>query len=297
MPSSFAAHAALLVAVAAGAYLAGRSVPADFDAVDVTDYVASTGKVGPFAPNLALKTKVKPLLKGQLHAPETVWFGPGGDGSEPEVMFAASSHDGRVLVIDPVSNTAKTWAYTGGLPLAGHVLPRVAKQPDQYVAVGGVGLLLVNGTTRQSTILCNHVGDRFVTFADDLTVTSDGRYVYFTDASKFRPVYLGKDLFSGMVASQYDAMDGHKTGRVLRYDTATAKCTLVADGFWFANGIALSKDEKSLAVSETFGRKVCLLLYFIFILFNILFPRCGPSTSPPAPRSPSRPSSPTSSTA
>ena len=46
-------------------------------------------------------------------------------------------------------------------------------------------------------------------------------------------------------------MQGGPSGRLLSYNPATKKTHVVAQGFWFANGVALSKDESFIAVVET----------------------------------------------
>ena len=48
-----------------------------------------------------------------------------------------------------------------------------------------------------------------------------------------------------------DILEQAATGRVLAYDPATTSTHVVAHGFSFANGIALSSDGQSLFVSET----------------------------------------------
>ena len=48
-----------------------------------------------------------------------------------------------------------------------------------------------------------------------------------------------------------DIMEQSATGRVLAYDPATGSTRIVARGFSFANGIALSSDGHTLFVTET----------------------------------------------
>ena len=42
----------------------------------------------------------------------------------------------------------------------------------------------------------------------------------------------------------------------MRYDPHTRQTTVVADGIWFANGVALSPDGSFVAVVETAGMRV-----------------------------------------
>ena len=46
-------------------------------------------------------------------------------------------------------------------------------------------------------------------------------------------------------------MQGAASGRLLSYNPKTGKTHVVAQGFWFANGVALSRDESFIAVVET----------------------------------------------
>lgn len=46
-------------------------------------------------------------------------------------------------------------------------------------------------------------------------------------------------------------VQGEPSGRLLSYNPATGKTHVVAQEFWFANGVALSKDEDFIAVVET----------------------------------------------
>jgi sugar lactone lactonase YvrE len=48
-----------------------------------------------------------------------------------------------------------------------------------------------------------------------------------------------------------DILEQSSTGRILEYDPASKATRIVAKGFSFANGVALSSDEKTLFVNET----------------------------------------------
>jgi hypothetical protein len=100
----------------------------------------------------------------------------------------------------------------------------------------------------QTTVLANRVGaDDPIRYADGVVVAPNG-IAYFTDAStRFAPASWGGTL----EASVLDVMEQSATGRVLAYDPATRTTRVVARGFSFANGIALSADGRSLFVNET----------------------------------------------
>ena len=46
-------------------------------------------------------------------------------------------------------------------------------------------------------------------------------------------------------------MQASHTGRLLRYDPASGRTDVLADGLWFANGVALAPDESYVVVVET----------------------------------------------
>jgi sugar lactone lactonase YvrE len=72
--------------------------------------------------------------------------------------------------------------------------------------------------------------------------------IYFTDASRrFGP----KDWGGTFNASVLDILEHSATGRVLEFDPATHATRTVMRDLCFANGLALSADERSLFVAET----------------------------------------------
>ncbi|HRC85025.1 MAG TPA: SMP-30/gluconolactonase/LRE family protein, partial [Thermoanaerobaculia bacterium] len=82
-------------------------------------------------------------------------------------------------------------------------------------------------------------------FTDDVAVASDGR-IYFSDAS------------SRWGAKQYlfDLLEARPWGRLLRYDPATRTTETLLENLYFANGVALSKDEDFVLVNETYRYRI-----------------------------------------
>ncbi|MFF4935587.1 SMP-30/gluconolactonase/LRE family protein [Micromonospora sp. NPDC000729] len=79
-----------------------------------------------------------------------------------------------------------------------------------------------------------------VHLADNAAVAGDGT-VYFTDSSDRFPLSHWKR----------DLLEHRPNGRVLAYDRRTGRTDVVADGFYFPNGLALSPDESALMLAET----------------------------------------------
>jgi sugar lactone lactonase YvrE len=87
-----------------------------------------------------------------------------------------------------------------------------------------------------------------VVFADGVTVARDGT-VYFTDAAALPPQrYPSKGNRYEVVEAVTDAILMGPTGRLLRYSPAQDQTTVLMEGLWFANGVALSYDETFVLV-------------------------------------------------
>jgi len=59
-----------------------------------------------------------------------------------------------------------------------------------------------------------------------------------------------------MYASKLDAIRGKPTGRLLQYDPETEEVKVLAQNLWFANGVAVDKDETYVLVAETMLMRV-----------------------------------------
>uniref|UniRef100_A0A8C3XHB0 Adipocyte plasma membrane-associated protein n=1 Tax=Cyanoderma ruficeps TaxID=181631 RepID=A0A8C3XHB0_9PASS len=80
-----------------------------------------------------------------------------------------------------------------------------------------------------------------LSFINDLTVTRNGRKIYFTDSSSKwqRQDYL------------FLIMEGTDDGRLLEYDTVTKEVKILMVGLRFPNGVQLSPAEDFVLVQET----------------------------------------------
>jgi sugar lactone lactonase YvrE len=80
----------------------------------------------------------------------------------------------------------------------------------------------------------------FCRLANAVVEASDGS-VYFSDAStKFENEKWVLEL-----------LEAKPYGRLLKYDPITRKTTVLLDGLWFANGVALSPREDYIVICET----------------------------------------------
>lgn len=189
---------------------------------------------GPTAPNEVLR-QAEVLAVG-YPGPEDVYVDPQGNVYSGLV-------DGRIIRVLP-DGKVEVLVDTGGRPLGMEIGP----QGDLIVADGVRGLLSVplpNPTPESIKVLTTTVDGKPFGFTDDLAVASDGT-VYFSDASsKFHESeYI------------YDLLESRPHGAVLSYHPATGETKVVLDDLYFANGVALSRDEDFLIVNETYRYRI-----------------------------------------
>jgi sugar lactone lactonase YvrE len=195
----------------------------------------SPGYTGPHAENQKLTTLHKIDLHGET-GPEHITIGPDNHLYVPVLS-------GRILRIAQDSGQQHVYADTGGRPLGmafdshGNLVVADAYKGLLSVAADGAVTLLANQVTPSDPIR----------FADAVTIARDGT-IYFTDASqRFAPGDHGGTNNAAIL----DVLEQSATGRVLAYTPATRQVRVVANGFSFANGIALSSDEQTLFVNES----------------------------------------------
>ena len=221
-----------LVLLAAAAYLFAWPVPAEPRA-----WTAPTapGYVGAHAPNTRL-AGLRTIELGGEFGPEHMVIGPDGK------LYAAMT-GGAILRMDPDGANQSVFANTHG-----RVLGFEFDAQGQLIAADAMRGLLAIGADGTVRVLTDHVSPTDpIRYANSIVVAGDGT-IYFTDASgRFAP----RDWGGTLEASVLDILEQAATGRVLAYDPASARTRVVAHGFSFANGIALSTDERTLFVSET----------------------------------------------
>lgn len=92
-------------------------------------------------------------------------------------------------------------------------------------------------------------------YANDLAIASNGD-IYFSDSAVVPPAVGSKGFADTARAFFLIAMEGKPTGRLLVWRAATKTTEVVAEGLWYANGVALSTDESYAIVCETLPRRV-----------------------------------------
>lgn len=185
---------------------------------------------GVLSPNIDLQNAGL-LGKGLVHGPEDIAFDAQG-------RLHAGLHDGRVIRLE--GDKVITLANTNGRPLG----MQFDASGNLIVCDAWKGLLQLSPDGQITTLVSEVMGVP-LTFTDDLDIAADGK-IYFTDAStRYRqPDYV------------LDLLEGRPYGRLYVYDPATRTARLVLDGLYFANGVALSKNQDAVFVAETYRYRI-----------------------------------------
>ena len=214
-------------------YLAAWPVPVSPVAWEAP---ADPGHAGPFAPDSSLAA-FESLSLGAHEGPESVAQDAAG-------RIYVPTRDGAILRFPAGAGAGaapEEWANTGGRPL-GLAFDATG---TLFVADGERGLLAID-TSGAVRLLADSADGVRIEFADDLDVAADGK-VYFSDASTKFGVRAQRDAD----ASLLDIIEHGAHGRLLEWDPATGRATVVARGIDFANGVAMTPDQQAVLLCET----------------------------------------------
>jgi sugar lactone lactonase YvrE len=156
-------------------------------------------------------------------------------------LYAAVA-SGNIVRMNPDGTAQEVFVNTGG-----RVLGFDFDGGGRIIAADAVRGLLAIGPDRKVTVLADQVGGDPIRYADAVVVARSGK-AYFSDASgRFSPAHWGGTFEAAVL----DIVEQASTGRILEHDLATGVTRVVAKGFSFANGVALSSDEQTVFVAET----------------------------------------------
>ncbi len=162
----------------------------------------------------------------------------GADG-----LAYVATHEGAIIKVDIQEGSYTEFAKTGGRPLG----IEFGVDGVLYVADAYLGLIGIKPSGELEVLASRTVDGSAIDYADDLDVTADG-IVYFSDAStKFGAKANGGTY----AASLLDVMEHGPNGRLLAYDPVKKETNVLLDGYSFANGVALAKDDSYLLFVET----------------------------------------------
>jgi sugar lactone lactonase YvrE len=195
---------------------------------------------GEWAPVDTRLDDVEILAVPKGHGPEDVVVGPDGH------VFAGTE-DGCVWRWAPDAHAGATpelLADTGGRPLGIEVDPR----DGSLIVCDAYRGLLRLGSDGTIADLTHTAGGTRIMVCNNAAVSAGG-VVYFTDSSHRFPVsHWRRDL-----------LEHRPNGRVLAYDPVSGRTDVVADGFYFPNGVALTPSEDALLVCETVAHRLLRL--------------------------------------
>jgi sugar lactone lactonase YvrE len=195
---------------------------------------ADAGLVGLFEPNDRLAS-ARMINLGDHEGPEDIAVGPGG------FIYTATS-DGNILRFDQNGNNVEVFANAGGRPLG----MEFDADGNLIVANAYLGLQRISPTGSVSTLVDEYEGKK-INYADDAAVAANGT-IYFSDASS----KFGASINGGSYkASLLDLMEHGAHGRIFRHDPVSGETSVLVDGLNFANGVAVSEDQRYLLINET----------------------------------------------
>lgn len=163
-------------------------------------------------------------------------------GKDGKLYTAMAS--GNILRMNPDGSELEVFANTGGRVLgfdfdnAGNLIAADALQ----------GVLIISPDGKIQKLIDNdNDDDSPARYPNSVIVASTGKIFITNSSGRFAP----SDWGSVFEASMLDIVEQSATGSILEYDPAQKTVRIVARGLSFANGIALSQDEKHLFVIET----------------------------------------------
>jgi len=170
----------------------------------------------------------------------TLWATPGA-GPEDVVIDARGRVvtglvTGDILAFPPGGGDPVVLANTGGRPLG------IEREPDGeglVICDTHKGLLRLDPSGRLETLVDAYEGQP-LRFTNNAAIASDGT-IYFSDTST-------KYTFE---TYERDLLEHQPRGRLFAFDRRTRETRLVLAGLYFANGVALSRDESFVVVAET----------------------------------------------
>ena len=179
---------------------------------------------GDFAENRVLQG-MELFATPNSHGPEDV-------AVDAEGRIYVGVEEGQILRYAADGSDPQVFAHTGGRPLG----LDFDRDGNLIVADALEGLLSIN-PGGGVTVLCTEAGYHPFRLTDDVDVDSQN-VAWFSDAS-----YKWNDHMN-------DVLESAPNGRLVKYDLNTGECSVVLDGLFFANGIAVSPDETYVLVND-----------------------------------------------
>lgn len=205
-------------------------IPSPVDAV-AFEPPRAPSMTGPYQPNQILD-RATILGRGLVEGPEDI-------DVDTQGRAVGSTADGRIVRIHH-NGQVETLAQTDGRPLGLHW----DRKGNLIICDAFKGLLSLSPSGELTTLL-TEVDGIPLGFTNDLEIGRDGS-IYFSDASTR---YDQKNY-------RLDMFEARPWGRLIKFDPATGTATTLLSDLYFANGVALAKDESFVLVNETYRYRI-----------------------------------------
>jgi sugar lactone lactonase YvrE len=132
-----------------------------------------------------------------------------------------------------------------GRPLGIRFQGDISKGGYLWIADAYLGIYKMDHMGGQAELVTDTVDGEKLKFTNDIDFDQDG-ILYFTESS--RKWMLNQ--------AQLLVMEGDSSGRLIKYDPATKKSTVLIHNLAFANGVSVSKDGDFVVVVETITGRI-----------------------------------------
>ncbi len=186
------------------------------------------------APSLKDQFDVNQILSG-IERIKIQGLGPEDIAVDSEHNIFVGLNDGRIVRSDFEGRYQEVFCRTAGRPLG----LEVDGQGNLIVADAAKGLLLVDQEGKIKSLASGFEGKEFL-FTNDVALSKSGRVFFTVSSANY-----------GIAKYKVELLEHSSSGRVFSYDRKTDRLSLVSDGLFFANGVAVSEDDNYLLVAET----------------------------------------------
>ena len=225
----------IILAILGGLFLVWLAWPATVDPAywDEPEPPELTGVLEPRGRLAEAEMISHPLL----HSSEDIAVGADG-------AVYSGQHDGSIIRL---TRNDEGWdAETVAMVAGGRSVLGLQWDAQGRLIVAAIdGIYAVNVETGDVTRLSTGTTQHPLVFADDLDIGPDGM-IYFSEASWRWGAGEGAPQYA------YDMAENRPYGLLYALDPQTGEMEVLADGLYFANGIAMSADNRAVYVLETY---------------------------------------------
>ena len=167
-------------------------------------------------------------------------FAPEDVAIDSQDRIYCGAEDGRIFRFQPDGPHPEVFANTGGRPLG-----LVFDHDGNLIVADAIKGLLSIARDGSISVLTTEADGVPFRCTNDLDIATDGT-IYFTDASyKYRLTQLKDDL-----------LEHQPNGRFMAYDPRTKQTRVLLRDLYFANGVAVSRDQSFVLINETGSYRV-----------------------------------------